>query len=232
MEHNSININIVAEIAGALKHLKKEVVFVGGAVISLYADDPAADEIRPTLDVDITLNIASLKDWTPLQEELIALGFYPNPAGTALCNYLYQGIPVDIMMAHTTAFGPANRWYSIGFEQLWTAKAKEEEINIFSPPCYLATKFEAFNDRARDFRTSHDMEDIVYILNNRGTIAEEIEAGDKRIRSFLTNELQAMGNKGILEEALLAHMPPDMTGKRLTIVKEKITRILKPNSAG
>ncbi|MBX3256614.1 MAG: hypothetical protein KF862_20930 [Chitinophagaceae bacterium] len=228
MENNSININIVAKIAGALKHLKKEVVFVGGAVISLYTDDPAADEIRPTMDVDVALNIASLKDWTPLQEELIALGFYPNPAGHALCNYLYQGIPVDIMMAHTTALGPANRWYPIGFEQLWTAKAKEEEINIFSPPCYLATKFEAFNDRARDFRTSHDMEDIIYILDNRSTIVEEVEAGDNRIRNFLINELQEMRSKGILEEALLAHMSPDMTGKRLAIVKERITSICKP----
>lgn len=106
---------------------------MGGAVISLYADDPAADEIRPTMDIDITLNIVSLQKWIPLQEELIALGFYPNPAGRALCNYLYNGTPVDIMMAHTTALGPANRWFPIGFEQLWTVKAREEEVNIFSP---------------------------------------------------------------------------------------------------
>lgn len=228
MLDNSINIDIVAEIARALKHLKKEVVFVGGAVISLYADDPAADEIRPTTDVDITLNIASLKDWMFLQEELAALGFHPNPASHTICNYLYLGTPVDIMMTHTTALGPANRWYKIGFEQLWTAKAREEEVKIFSPPCYLATKFEAFKGRARDFRTSHDMEDIIYILDNRSTIVEEVEASDSRIRSFLINELEDMRNKGILEEALLAHLPPDITGKRLSIVKEKVTRILKP----
>ncbi|MFT3949557.1 MAG: hypothetical protein QM763_21520 [Agriterribacter sp.] len=43
LAHNRININIVVEIAGALKHLKKEVVFVDDAVISMYADDPATD---------------------------------------------------------------------------------------------------------------------------------------------------------------------------------------------
>lgn len=28
-------------------------VFIGGAVISLYTDDPAAEEIRPTSDIDM-----------------------------------------------------------------------------------------------------------------------------------------------------------------------------------
>lgn len=228
MEHNSINIEIVAEVARALKHLKEDVVFVGGAVISLYVDDVAADEIRPTMDVDITLNMASLKDWAHLQEELAVLGFYPNPTGHALCNYLYNNIPVDFMTAHTTPFGPANSWYAIGFEQPWTVKAKEELIKVFSAPCFLATKFEAFNHRARDFRTSHDLEDIIYILDNRNTIVEEVETADNRIRHFLKNELENMQNKGILEEALLAHLSPDTTGERFLMVKEKIASILKP----
>lgn len=71
------------------------------------------------------------------------------------------------------------------------------------------------------------MEDIIYILDNRSTIVEEVEVGDNRIRNFLITELTEMRSKGILEEALLAHMPPDMTGERFAIVKEKITRICK-----
>lgn len=55
MENRVINIAVVAAVAAALKDLKDEVVFVGGAVVSLYTDDPAADEIRPTQDVDMTL---------------------------------------------------------------------------------------------------------------------------------------------------------------------------------
>ncbi len=37
---------------------------------------------------------------------------------------------------------------------------------------FLATKFEAFKDRGGDYRTSHDFEDIVYVLDNRTTIVE------------------------------------------------------------
>ncbi len=96
MENRIINIAVVAEIAEALKHIKQEMVFVGGAVVSLYTDDPAADEIRPTEDVDMTLNIINLSHWQQVQEQLGALGFHPNPFGHAICSYKYKNIPVDI----------------------------------------------------------------------------------------------------------------------------------------
>lgn len=38
-------------------------VFVGGAVVSLYTDDPAADEIRPTSDIDLTVMLMSYGEW-------------------------------------------------------------------------------------------------------------------------------------------------------------------------
>jgi hypothetical protein len=48
MDNKIINIGVVAEVAKALKELKSQMIFVGGSVISLYTDDVAADEIRPT----------------------------------------------------------------------------------------------------------------------------------------------------------------------------------------
>ena len=50
MENRTINIGVVAEVAQALKDLRNQIVFVGGAVVSLYTDDPVADEIRPVLN--------------------------------------------------------------------------------------------------------------------------------------------------------------------------------------
>jgi len=110
LENRIINISVVAEIAKALKHLKNDVVFVGGAVISIYTDDPAADEIRPTKDIDMTLKVHNLKHWEDLQTILAKLGFYPDPYGHSVCRYKYDDIPVDIMSANDGAFGPTNRW--------------------------------------------------------------------------------------------------------------------------
>lgn len=48
------------EVANALQDFKEQMVFVEDAVVSLYTNDPAADEIRPTHDIDVTLNIINL----------------------------------------------------------------------------------------------------------------------------------------------------------------------------
>jgi len=226
MENRTINIAVVAEVAKALKNIKKEMVFVGGAVVSLYTDDPAADEIRPTQDVDMTLNIVNLSHWEQVQAQLLELGFHPDPFGHAICSYKYNDIPVDIMAAEDGPLGPANRWYKIGFENLWTAKAKEQEIYILSAPCYLATKFEAFNDRGTDYRSSHDIEDIINILDNRINIVEEITKDDTRIEYFIKEQLQNIINNGLMQEVLMAHIHPLMIVERLPIVEEKISQIL------
>ena len=84
LENRIINIAVVAEVAAVLKTIEEQIVFVGGAVVSLYADDPAAFEIRPTQDVDITINVINLGHWVELQEKLSILGFHPDPQGYAI----------------------------------------------------------------------------------------------------------------------------------------------------
>ena len=227
MENRVINIAIVAEVAEALKGFKDNMVFVGGAVVSLYTDDPAADEIRPTKDIDLTLNIINLYHWQKVQEELAELGFYPDPFGHAICSYKYKDIPVDIMTTEEGPLGPTNTWYKTGFENLWTAIAKEQEIKILSAPCYLATKFEAFHNRGKDYRTSHDIEDIIYVLDNRTSIVTEIKEDDQRIQKFLKDEIKRIVDKGILTEVMLAHIHPLLIADRLPLIEEKINQILK-----
>lgn len=217
----------MAEVAEALRELKDQMVFVGGAVVSLYVDDPAADEIRPTQDIDMTLNIVNLTHWQEVQEKLAHLGFHPNPFGHAICSYKYKDIPVDIMAMEDGPLGPSNKWYKIGFDNLWAAQAKDQEIRILSAPCYLATKFEAYTNRGVDYRTSHDIEDIVYVLDNRIHIVEEIEKDNMRIRGYVKQQLKEIINKGLLNELLMSHIHPLMLEERMPIVEEKIAQILK-----
>ncbi|TLX27423.1 nucleotidyl transferase AbiEii/AbiGii toxin family protein [Chryseobacterium indologenes] len=226
MHNKTINIGTVAEVAEALKQYKDQIVFVGGSVISLYTDDPAADEIRPTKDIDLTINIIDTGEFQETIEELGKLGFHPDPFGASICSYRYDKIPVDIIPAEDNAFGSTNRWYKIGFENLWKVKAKEQEINILSAPCFLATKFEAFNSRGKDYRTSHDIEDIIYIIDNRTTIAEEIAKADGRISAFLKAEIQKIIDRGLLDELLHTHIHPLIIDERMDIVKEKINAIM------
>jgi hypothetical protein len=57
MSHQT-NITRIRAVNNALGELRKEVVLVGGATVSLYADR-VAPEVRPTDDVDILLEIAT-----------------------------------------------------------------------------------------------------------------------------------------------------------------------------
>lgn len=55
MSHH-INITRIKSVYNALGDLKDKVVFVGGATVSLYADS-VSEEIRPTEDIDIIVEI-------------------------------------------------------------------------------------------------------------------------------------------------------------------------------
>ena len=174
----------------------------------------------------MAMNIVNLNHWQVLQEKLGELGFHPDPFGHAICSYKYKDISVDIMSKEEGPFGPSNQWYKIGFENLWTANAMDQEINILSAPCYLATKFEAFNNRGGDYRTSHDFEDIIYVLDNRATIVAEVKDSQPDVKAFLQEEFRKILKNPQMEEILSAHIHPVDVKERYPIVLEKITQIL------
>lgn len=129
MHNKVINLALVAQVAQGLQELKDKMVFIGGAVISLYTDDPAAEEIRPTADIDMTINLANYAEWAQMQERLAELGFYPDPQGQSICSYKYQDIAIDIMPADDSSIGVSNIWYKPGFKYLQQI-ALEDGTNI------------------------------------------------------------------------------------------------------
>lgn len=65
----------IVQVAKALGELNEQVVFVGGAMVCLYIDDPVAEDIRPTKDIDITFRVVSLSALDALREDLMQKGF-------------------------------------------------------------------------------------------------------------------------------------------------------------
>lgn len=75
MSHH-INLVRLRAVANALSELNEKVVFVGGATISLYADDPAAVESRPTDDIDVVVEVTTYAEFSNhLEDRLRQLGF-------------------------------------------------------------------------------------------------------------------------------------------------------------
>jgi hypothetical protein len=61
------NLLRIKAVHDALGSLREEVVFVGGATVSLYAE--RAEEVRPTDDVDILLEIWTYKEFAAVEEK-------------------------------------------------------------------------------------------------------------------------------------------------------------------
>lgn len=227
MKNRTININVVEEVAVALGNLKEQMVFVGGAVVSLYANDPIVEQIRPTSDIDMTINLVNFSNWAQLQEKLARLHINPDPFGNSICSYRYKDIPLDIIPANISHIGETNRWYSYGFDNLCLLKVNAVEIKVLPAPCYLAAKFEAFNNRGKDYRTSHDFEDIIYVIDNRIEIIEEVKQSHSDVRAYLKQELEKALNSIFWEDILLAHIHPLIIDERGPIITERINQIIQ-----
>ena len=227
MHNKIINLALIAQVARGLKELNEKMVFIGGAVISLYTDDPAADEIRPTADIDMTINLANYVEWVQMQERLSELEFYPDPQGQSICSYKFQNIAIDIMPAEDSSIGISNTWYKPGFNYLQTIQLEDGIIiKILSSPYFLATKLEAFKDRGKnDFYGSHDFEDIIYILDNRTTIVEEIIAADSNVKEYIKTELTTIKNHSQSDEILAMHIHPLIREERFNMLLDKIKLI-------
>lgn len=88
-------------------------------------------------------------------------------------------------------WAPANPWFAPGFTHRETVTVEDQQVQILPLPYFLASKFTAFNDRgAKDPRTSHDFEDIVYVVDNRTDIVERLTGAPADVKPYLTEQLQ------------------------------------------
>ena len=224
---NEINIGVIKQVARALGDLNNRVVYVGGAVVSLYIDDPAAADVRPTDDIDISLEITSQGELENLRQELASKKFTQSAEDTVMCRFRYEGIPVDVMATEEIGWAPANRWFRPGFEHLQTLELEPGlEVRILPVAYFLASKFEAYNDRgASDPRTSKDFEDIVYVLDNHTNLVNEIITAPNEVKAFLIERFNEILSDE-MEEAVLSHLNPYTQSERFELLNDKLNKIV------
>jgi predicted nucleotidyltransferase len=189
----STNLIRIKAVNSALKPLEQKVVFIGGAVVSLYAQREVI-EIRPTDDVDVLVELLNYGGRAEIEEKLRSIGFAHDVESGIVCRYRIQGIIVDILPTTDASSGFNNKWYPEGFENAAAHKLDDfHTIFILTAPYFLVTKIEAFKDRGnRDGRTSQDFEDMIFILENRAEIWEELNRCQGTLRDYLQKEFSAL----------------------------------------
>jgi len=222
------NSYMLEAVANGLAYLKEEMVFVGGAVAELYASNPEATDIRPTLDVDCVIEIHSYSAHTEVEDKLRSLGFVNDTTqGAPICRWNYQDILVDIMPSDSEVLGFSNRWYKEGIKsKILKTLPNGTDIFVFSPEYYLATKFEANKGRGgSDLRQSHDFEDIIYILDNCAELLDSISKTNETVKIYLKKECtNLLNNKGLVE-GIESSLPFGSEKEATDIIIQRIQKI-------
>ena len=121
--------------------------------------------------------------------------------------------------------GFANKWTkdAIKYANIITLK-ENVKIKIVSPTYFLATKLEAFKNRGNnDYLASHDLEDIITLIDGRQEIANEVLSANQDVRKYIANEMTLLINNRDFKEALPGHINYGTLLKdRLKLVLEKL----------
>lgn len=227
LKNTLLNINVIKTVSKGLGELNQRVVYVGGAVVSLYINDPSADDVRPTKDIDISLEIASLAELEEIRQELRNKGFNQTADDDVICRFRYKDIKVDVMSTREIGWAPANIWFEEGFKLKEPIQVEGQKINILPLPYYLASKFTAYHNRGeKDPRTSHDFEDIIYILDNQTELVDILNNAQGKVLEFLKEEFKAIVASSQLREAVLCNLFPTTQTKRMELIIEKLNTII------
>ncbi|HAU0913780.1 TPA: hypothetical protein JBH80_12715 [Legionella pneumophila] len=175
--------------ATLLKDLNEHVVYVGGRIVGLLITDLIEDDVRPTYDIDVALDLGrtDIVAHYSLQKKLESLGFKPD--GNVNCRYVLGDFMIDVMYTDGVLQGINSNWYQAGYDHAIEIQIKDKKIKILNAVYFIATKLEAFTDRAyknNDYWDCKDLEDIINVINGRPELLVEIMNSPKDVVHFIS----------------------------------------------
>lgn len=223
------NLEAVQAAAGALGHLVDAVVLVGGCATGLLLTSIRSEMIRPTRDIDLVVEAVSPRAYRGVERELRELGFVNDQSEDApICRWRKDELIVDLMPTDERVFGFGNRWYPLAAETADpVALPNGQVIRLTSAPVFIATKLEAFRDRGRgDYFASHDLEDVITVIDGREELAAETRAAPAEIREALAAELRSLVEEPDFNDALAGLLPGDVGSQaRLPMLYERLAAL-------
>lgn len=212
-------------IASALGDaLCQRLVFVGGSVAGLLLDDPAAGEVRATIDVDAIVQ-ARLGAFHAVEEQVAQRGFARDIDSDVICRWRHRdsGIVFDLMPVDADVLGFSNRWYPHAMQTAALHDLGDGiRIRSIAAPAFVATKLEAFATRGRgDVLASHDLEDILNVVEGRPALGEELRAADAELRATVQAQFRMLLARPDFTENLAGLVSdPDMAASVLQRLRD------------
>lgn len=202
MRNKEVNIMQLEAIASSLGELLPSVTFVGGSTTVLFVDEAAHHGIRKTDDVDVIVDVTTLAQYYTFSQKLRELGFREDTDGP-VCRWLIDTnigrVKLDVMPIDENILGFSNRWYKAAIDKASeVALPSGIKIRVVSPAYFLATKFEAYAGRGEGDFFSHDLEDIVFVLENRKRLIIELMDCTSDLKEFFSEQAKTLLNDDFL----------------------------------
>lgn len=232
LNHNPKLIEMITQVATALgDDLLKKTAFVGGATTGLFVTDEfALNQVRLTDDVDLIVDVIGYGQWASLQALLRTKGFRESAESDVICRMRLGDLNVDFMPDDEEILGFSNRWYALGLETAEHYQLNDDlNIRTLTPPLFIAIKLEAYLGRGvDDLMMSHDLEDIIVLLDGRKELASDIQKAPEEIRTYISNQFQDLLDNEQFEYAVDANLRGDRD--RLRLVLKRTQEIVKNNT--
>lgn len=220
------NLGILIPVVNALGELCDSLVFVGGCAAGLLITAERAQRVRPTKDVDVLAEVTSVKDYHAVERLFEIRGFQHDVSKDApICRWIKDGILVDLMPSEEGVLGFHNRWYPLAIRTAERVRLPDgQEINLVSPPVFIATKIEAFKDRGnKDFLASHDLEDVISVIDGRDELEAEVNTTDKELKQYIGEQFRGLLETPAFQDALPGYLSGDSASQaRLPQLMEKL----------
>lgn len=220
-----IHIRYLARVARKLDELGLRYAFVGGSIVEFLVDNRGLMEVRPTDDLDVIIEVLTNQRYSDVETKLREAGFQNDMScGAPICRWMLEDMIIDIMPTDGALIGLNTQWFSAA---LATAKSVEIDgfsIPLISPVAWIATKLAAFADRGnRDYYGSHDLEDILAVIDGRASIIEEIDDTEVGIRTYVISSIRKLMQSNQFIASLSGHLPSDEASQqRLPELRKKL----------
>lgn len=223
------NLALLDLVAAALGPLRQRFVFVGGCATGLLVTDVAAAPVRATQDVDVIVEVLTLADYHALERELEKAGFsHDLSPGAPICRWIVGTSMMDVMPTDEQVLGFANRWFTQAIHTAQSVQLPSAHIiKLVTPPLFLATKLEALQGRGGgDFLASHDLEDIITVIDGRVELLEDVRTSALPLRAYIAHEIGALLRNPEFGQALPGHLAGDETSQaRMPLIKERLRQL-------
>ena len=220
------NVQQLQLVAKALGHLREKLVFVGGCATGILITDNGRPPVRATQDVDLIAEIASKAEYYQLAADLRKLGFRED-AENVICRWRLDDLKVDVMPSSENVMNFTNKWYSDAIVESMVAVLPDSTtIRLITAPYFIATKLEAFYNRGHGDYMSHDMEDIVNVIDGRPEITREIAQQRGAVAAYLRNEFDELISDNLFLQALPLHfLPNSLEQQRVPLLLARLREI-------